>query len=713
MRTLTLFSFSLLAGLSTVQAQTATPACAVSAVPTLVRSEGVTERLGDIVLNCSGTPGQAVTGNLTIILNTIVTNRLSGTNSLNVFLTANSGAGPALVSTPAQPLGNNQVTFNGLQFAIGASGATELRISNLRADATATGVAFENITAQLAFNASALISTTTSRVVAGVPRRGLLASSVTGLVCSQDGSPLPDPVGFVELLNAGTRFSSIRATEGFAGAFEARTAQTDTGVRVVVRYSNVPADARLFVPDFIAGSNATVPTAAGDYGGPISGGQYLSGSGTLALGRVRGHDPNGAGGGVVFAAPASGAFNGVSEVLIANGSGIAVFEVIDSNSAVIESAQIPTFLAVPRSVNERNVTINREVFFGPVSTVPTISPSAPIPRFVVVVPESDCQVRGDCAQLTPRLAIPAADILDLTVIAGLAAYRERYIYIENYGGGVLQWSARLEYKSGASTSWLRISPTSGTNSGQVRVDFMLPGLAVGDYLADIIVDAGPAGLQRLPVRLHVNAAPAPPPVKPTVSSVTNGASFAAGPVAGGSLVTIKGTNLGGSGVSVMFDTFPARVLYSSADQINVQVPAELGSRQSARLVVTVNGVQGDGTTVNLAPVAPGIFVPGILNQNNTVNAVDNPAATGTMVQIFATGLLAADGTGTVEAKLHDQFYTNLPFVGPAPGLPGVQQVNLMIPEGWPTMTTEVVLCSTAGGQRVCSTPARISIRQQQ
>jgi uncharacterized protein (TIGR03437 family) len=162
---------------------------------------------------------------------------------------------------------------------------------------------------------------------------------------------------------------------------------------------------------------------------------------------------------------------------------------------------------------------------------------------------------------------------------------------------------------------------------------------------------------------------------------------------------------------VTFDNVPARIVYASADQLNVQVPVELGIHQSARAVVTANGVASDALTVSLSPVAPGIFVPGILNQNNTVNSAGNPAKTGSMVQIFATGLLAADGTGAVEAKLHDQWYSDFPYAGAAPGIAGVQQVNIRIPDGWPTMTTEVLLCSTAAGQRMCSPPVKITVSE--
>ena len=120
----------------------------------------------------------------------------------------------------------------------------------------------------------------------------------------------------------------------------------------------------------------------------------------------------------------------------------------------------------------------------------------------------------------------------------------------------------------------------------------------------------------------------PGPPKPTISSIANGASFAAGPIAAGSLVTLKGANFDSNNVVVTFDGITARMLYSSPDQVNVQVPAELGNKQTASVVVTVNGQASAAATVTLQSVAPGIFVPGILNQDNTVNSAGNPATAG-------------------------------------------------------------------------------------
>ena len=57
-------------------------------------------------------------------------------------------------------------------------------------------------------------------------------------------------------------------------------------------------------------------------------------------------------------------------------------------------------------------------------------------------------------------------------------------------------------------------------------------------------------------------------------------------------------------------------------------------------------------------------------------------------------------------KLHDEWYADLPYAGPAPGLPGVQQVNVCIAEYCSNMITEVLVCLTPGiGTRLCSPPA--------
>ncbi|MEJ7605526.1 MAG: IPT/TIG domain-containing protein [Bryobacteraceae bacterium] len=148
----------------------------------------------------------------------------------------------------------------------------------------------------------------------------------------------------------------------------------------------------------------------------------------------------------------------------------------------------------------------------------------------------------------------------------------------------------------------------------------------------------------------------------TITSAANAAQFT-GSVAG-SLATLKGSALNGTNLSVTINGLPARVLFASNDQINVQIPAGL-TGATVQVIVTANGVTSTPFIAPLAAVSPGIFVPGILNQDNTVNSPTNPAKLGSIVQIYATGLLMPDGSGTVNARIHDVDYspgsTGLPY----------------------------------------------------
>src|ERR1700691_3705084 len=74
--------------------------CVTSATPPVVRAEGLAERIGDILLNCTGTPGNVVNANISVILNANLTNRISsGTALTGTIFTIDSGAGPQPVLT--------------------------------------------------------------------------------------------------------------------------------------------------------------------------------------------------------------------------------------------------------------------------------------------------------------------------------------------------------------------------------------------------------------------------------------------------------------------------------------------------------------------------------------------------------------------------------------------------------------------------------------
>jgi hypothetical protein len=145
---------------------------------------------------------------------------------------------------------------------------------------------------------------------------------------------------------------------------------------------------------------------------------------------------------------------------------------------------------------------------------------------------------------------------------------------------------------------------------------------------------------------------------PAVTSVVNAASGVATVAAGGgasifgsnlgpaSAVTSSGgqTNLGGT--SVKIGGYNAILYSSGAGQVNIQIPWELAGQSSASLTVTFNGASSP-FNVTLATVSPGLYTqnstpnggPGIIyNPNGNLNASNNAAAPGSIVQIAATGL---------------------------------------------------------------------------
>ncbi len=683
--------------------------CNSAAVPVTVRVEGLSERMGDIVITCSGgAAGATVTGNLTLFQSVYITNRLSGDDRLDVSLTIDSGSGAAPANVPATQMSASSLVFNGLSFRLSAAGGAILRLSNLRGAAFQRGSAdARTITVTIGFNGTPSLAFAQTQVTVGLTAPGLLASSSSATIFCV-GSPLPEELNLAGLYKAGTRFHSTRVTEGWADAFQKRSPGLDIGTRVMARYSGLPAGARLFAPDYVAGSSAAQPTAGGDMGVPASGGRYAAGSGTMLLGRVRFTDPSGAAG----AAPAMPgplgatlAFDSVSEVEIQGGSALVVYEVLDSNSALQESAQWPTFLAVPRTGDGSTATARQEIMLAPVSTVATASSVDPIPRFAPVAPPSDCTALGDCrSSYFPSLLVDAPP-LRFTASAG-GYYVIEYFRVLNQGGGLLNWSISVNYKNGS--GWLRIDPMSGLDGATVRVDALPEKLAPGLYEATLTVDAGAfAGSRTLAVTFTVTQ---PAPVPPAVRSVVNGASFQPAPVVPGSLATIFGSKLAGREVVVTLDGMAARVLFNSDTQINLLAPEGLLGRTSAQLVVRVDGISSAPQTVTVAAAAPAIF--GTLNQDSSLNTLSNAAPVGTIVQIFATGLPLAQA-GTILASVHDREAGVPIYGGPAPGLAGVQQVNLLIPDDLPAMTTDVRVCGVPAGapaERICSPPSRITLR---
>ena len=687
--------------------------CGTTSVPPIVRAENLSERIADVVYICSGSAGLPITGNFTIALNTEISNRLSAGNLVTgIVFTVNSGAGPVAILMQPYLASSNTLVYNAVPISMPAQGSVEIRIAGIRANATRIPPG-QQIIASLALNGANLAGLTVMLPV-GTSQKTLYAGFASNLVCAQNGSPLPSEISFTNLIQTHTALSSVRFTEGFADAFGPRSApayfNADSGQRVIIRYSGFPSDARLFVPDVIAGSDSVRPTAGGDFELPVSGGQYApSTSGSLLLARVLSASSSGAGGSPIYTPGAVGSgtatFDGVSELQMLSGSAYAVYEVVDANPSRIESAQFPTFLGLRPDGNRVASETDAHIYLAPTSTVTTASASEAIPRFLAVEPLPDCPLVGDCATYLPQLTVDATEI-DLTATS--PGTQQNFFFLRNTGGGAMHWTTSVAYTNGS--GWLTLQPAQGINNTTVQVFASSLNLAAGTYNATITVNGGQYTSPKTIAVVFVvpPSIPAKPSV-PTVDAVLNAASFAAVPAVPGSLSTIMGSALSGKSVSATFNNLPAAILYNDGKQINLLVPKELAPNGSAQLVITADGVASQPRAVMVAAFAPAIFAGVALNQDGSINSIQNPADPASVVVVFATGL---SGSGHLSARVHDQDIDAPYYAGPAPGLPGVQQVNVTIPEGLRGMTTDLSVCGAvdSSAAKVCSAPVQVSIK---
>jgi uncharacterized protein (TIGR03437 family) len=700
-------------GAAFAQLPSSTARCQVSTSPVQVRAEGLSERLGDIVLQCSGAnPGAVFTGNFTLYLPVSVTNRVDASNQTrDAVVSVDLGSGFVPTAIAGQVSGST-ISFNGISYTAPASGNVNLSISGVRAAMNQLGYT-SAVPAQVTALLSSSLAVDQSQLTLAYSQAGMLASmSSTGISCY--GSPAPDTLDLPGLFAAGTALASTRVTEGFATAFEARSTGLDTGIRFLVKYTGVPAAGHLYIPDAVAGSDALQPTSGGDMNLPQAVGQYQPGSGALVLVRVTGADSTGAGGFAVTPPQGNGPVTlaSVSEVPLTNGAGYAVYEVAAANSSVQESAQFPTFITLPSGTPP--AVAQESIALAPVSAVTTASPTAPIPRFAAVATESDCQLFGDCEApvvSVPRLLVETSPIIQIGAVAsgGAMSTPPGSFKVHNVGGGSMPWSISVIYQGG--NGWLVFNPPSGTNDATVQVTANTTTLTAGISLATIIVNAGAAGSNSIFVILTVTAAPAPAPPAPVTTSVVvtqvlNAATLQVAPLVAGSLATLMGSHLSGKSVAVTFDGTPATVIYSADTQINLQVPSALGSKTAASLVVTVDGVSSTPLTIPLTPAWPAVFPHGVLNQNNQENTSSNAAKSGDILQIFATGI---PQLATVSVQIGDRNGLVPVWAGDAPTAPGVQQVNVAVPAGV-TGSLNVVVCATTGGQQYCSPAYPITVQ---
>jgi hypothetical protein len=677
--------------------------CTLSGTPAPLRQGGLSELLGDIVLNCSGAAaGTPMTGALQVQLTAAVTNRVVGSTAPEVKLSVNTASGFVVVPGVQATLVFNSLTLQNINLAFGADGTLALKISGMRAEAT------DSVWAWIGYTGSPQLSLTTQGVVVGRAAGGTIAMSTTA-TWQVGVAQLPEEFDFDTLLSLQVPFLSVRVTEGTAGLFQKKQGEADTGVRILVQIPGVTDEAIVVVPDAIAGSTALVPTAGGDLGVAASGGQYEQGSQrSLLLTRVRGADRNGSGGTQAFAPlPGVNELKRVGVADIEQGTWYAVYEVLDADDGALETFQFPAFIVLPPGTQSEEPLLGARVSLAPLSIVRGASPTAPVPRYAANFAGNDCAILGDCtAPYFPQLRTRPESTLTFTAPAGSADLLGE-IQVVNAGGSLLQWSAWVSYVD--TSGWISVWPSSGLEGAWVRVAVSPSKLAPGTYQATVFIQGtGGAGLDSFPVRLTVTPAPPPTVPAPVLQAVLD-ATGAQRPVAAGGMAVLLGGGFT-AGSTVTFGGFPTQILTQMPGFLTVEVPTPLLRETQAAVVVNTDDRLSTPCTVGLAPVSPAVLFA--LHEDGTVNSSSHPATAGTVLLLLMTGIRFADQP--VFVAISDRVIPELIPLPPDTQTPAaVDLVRFRIPDDLPTMTMSLLVCghlAEAPDKSYCGSPFPLSLQ---
>jgi len=204
------------------------------------------------------------------------------------------------------------------------------------------------------------------------------------------------------------------------------------------------------------------------------------------------------------------------------------------------------------------------------------------------------------------------------------------------------------------------------------------------------------------------------------NGVVNAASFTAGAVAAGEIVTVFGKNFGPAALvtsrlaasgtldtalgdtRLLVDGVAAPMIYAMREQLSAVVPYTAAGKRSVNMEVEYKGVRSAAMQVFATPTAPAVFAldasgkgqGAILNQDYSVNGAGNRAARNSVVMLFATGEgettpAGVDGKPAAEPlprpKLTVRVFiggveAEVLYAGGAPGMvAGLLQVNARVP----------------------------------
>ncbi|MEO8371923.1 MAG: hypothetical protein ABI806_22245 [Candidatus Solibacter sp.] len=342
---------------------------------------------------------------------------------------------------------------------------------------------------------------------------------------------------------------------------------------------------------------------------------------------------------------------------------------------------------------------------------------------------------------TPPAVSATPTSLSFDYRLGDSAPAAKTLTVSGGGGGTLTFSATPS----SNGNWLVVSPALGTTPGTVNVSVnpsSFTSTGVFNGTVTVAGAGGAPGSTTVSVVVNVTA-----PL-PTLTRVTNAASYATGTIAPGEIITLfaadpahpigpataVGLTLDSTGkvatkignVEVLINGFASPMIYASATQVAAVVPYELKQFVSANVVVKFLGQTSNGVSLNVVTTQPGIFTanasgtgPGaILNSNSTTNSPSNPATRGDTIVVYLTGegetspagvtgkvtTVAAPPNPLTPGPLLPVSVTiagqgaNWSFAGEAPGfVSGVMQLNVIVPTGVPAGDQPIMV--TIGGNQ--------------
>lgn len=190
------------------------------------------------------------------------------------------------------------------------------------------------------------------------------------------------------------------------------------------------------------------------------------------------------------------------------------------------------------------------------------------------------------------------------------------------------------------------------------------------------------------IRTMTAAMGTPPAQQFSSATLVNAASLLPGNLAPGEIVSIFGAGFDPVQTELLFDGNSATTFYVGPNQINALAPATLTAGSSTQIGISVDGSIVSTFSATVDAAVPGIFtIPNAAgqaaatNQDGSINSTMNPADRGSVIVLYATGQGADLSNVSLTIGGYD---AALIYAGPAPGFPGLMQINAQVPSGFLT-----------------------------